>query len=287
MCVSWCITRNLTPLRATKCPEHNPYKFSVTGSFVSGFELLPDHDYLHVFCHPQIKKKSMVLDSRTFTSWLWFFFKNYLYVCVGRYSDSLRAARSGDRIPAGVGGARFFATVQSGLEVNPASYTMGTGSFPGVKRPKRGVDRPPPISAEDKYSEELYICSHSGHSWPVLGWTLPLPVRISIFEKVNSEVLSSGTWRRVVCTWVKVQSRPLTEQSAVTVAAVRQTFCLSEVRGGRSDADIDCSLLGNEPVFRKNLRLSFVTPSTPQTCQCIHTDCSSMATAHWQYTQEW
>ena len=64
----------------------------------------------------------------------------------------------------GWGGARFFATVQSGLEVNPASYTMGTGSFPGVKRPKRGVDRPPPISAEDKYSEELYICSHSGHS---------------------------------------------------------------------------------------------------------------------------
>ena len=116
------------------------------------------------FVIPKLKKKA----------WSWipepspldygFFFKNYLYVCVGRYSDSLRAARSGDRIPAGVGGARFFATVQSGLEVNPASYTMGTGSFPGVKRPKRGVDRPPPISAEDKYSEELYICSHSGHS---------------------------------------------------------------------------------------------------------------------------
>ena len=31
---------------------------------------------------------------------------------------------------------------------HPASYTMGTGSFPEVKRPERGVDHPPPSSAE-------------------------------------------------------------------------------------------------------------------------------------------
>jgi hypothetical protein len=28
------------------------------------------------------------------------------------------------------------------------SFTMGTGPFPGVKRPGRGADHPPPSSAE-------------------------------------------------------------------------------------------------------------------------------------------
>ena len=40
-------------------------------------------------------------------------------------------------------GARFSAPVQTGSEAHPASYTMGTGSFPGVKQPERGVDYPP------------------------------------------------------------------------------------------------------------------------------------------------
>ena len=44
----------------------------------------------------------------------------------------LRAGRSGDRIPVG-GGARFSAPVQTGPGAHPASYTMRTGSFPGVK----------------------------------------------------------------------------------------------------------------------------------------------------------
>jgi hypothetical protein len=45
---------------------------------------------------------------------------------------------------------RFSAPVQTGPEAQPASYTMGTGSFPGVKRPGRRVDHPPPSSAEVK-----------------------------------------------------------------------------------------------------------------------------------------
>jgi hypothetical protein len=44
--------------------------------------------------------------------------------------------------------SRFFAHVQTGPGVHPASCTMGTGSFPGVKRPGRGADHPPPSSAE-------------------------------------------------------------------------------------------------------------------------------------------
>jgi len=71
-----------------------------------------------------------------------------------RYSDSLRAGRSGDRMPVGV---RFSAPVQTGPGAHPASSTMGTGSFPGVKRPGCGVDHPPPSRAEFKETVGLYL----------------------------------------------------------------------------------------------------------------------------------
>jgi hypothetical protein len=72
-----------------------------------------------------------------------------------QYSDWLRAGRSGDRIPVG---ARLSVQVQTGSEANPVSYTMGTGSFPGVRQPERGVDNPPP----SRERVELYIYSPLG-----------------------------------------------------------------------------------------------------------------------------
>jgi len=42
--------------------------------------------------------------------------------------------------------ARFSAPVQTGPEVHPASYPMGTRSFPGVKRPGRDADHPPHLA---------------------------------------------------------------------------------------------------------------------------------------------
>jgi hypothetical protein len=45
-------------------------------------------------------------------------------------------------------GARFFALVQTGPGAHPASCTVGTGSFPGVKMQGRDADHKPPSSAE-------------------------------------------------------------------------------------------------------------------------------------------
>ena len=51
----------------------------------------------------------------------------------------------------------------------PASYTMGTESFLGVKWPEHGVDHSPPSSTWAKGRVELYIYSPSGTSWPIAG----------------------------------------------------------------------------------------------------------------------
>jgi hypothetical protein len=49
------------------------------------------------------------------------------------------------RIPVGV---RFFAQVRTGPGAHPASCTMGTGSFLGVKQLGHGANHPPPSSAK-------------------------------------------------------------------------------------------------------------------------------------------
>jgi hypothetical protein len=43
-------------------------------------------------------------------------------------------------------GARFSAPIHTGPGAHPASYTVGTRSFPGVKRPGHGVDHPPHLA---------------------------------------------------------------------------------------------------------------------------------------------
>ena len=66
-------------------------------------------------------------------------------------------------------GARFSAPVQIAPGAYPPSYTVGTGSFPGVKRPGHGIDLPPRSSSEVKERAELYLYSLFGPSWPILG----------------------------------------------------------------------------------------------------------------------
>ena len=84
-----------------------------------------------------------------------------LYLCTrGRDSSVGIATRYGLDGP-GIEsrwGASFSAPVQTSPGVHPDSYTLGTGSFPGVKRPGRGADHPPPIfSAEVLKMVELYL----------------------------------------------------------------------------------------------------------------------------------
>jgi hypothetical protein len=71
---------------------------------------------------------------------------------------------------------RFSAPVQTGPWANPASYTMGTGPYPGVKQPGHGIAHPPPSSSKVEGRVELYLYCPCGPLWPVIGWPLPLPV---------------------------------------------------------------------------------------------------------------
>ena len=75
------------------------------------------------------------------------------------------AEQSGDQIPAR---KRFFASVATTSGAHPASYTMDTASFPGVKRPGRGVDHPSHLAPRLK-KEQSYIYSPSGPSCQVKG----------------------------------------------------------------------------------------------------------------------
>ena len=81
--------------------------------------------------------------------------------------------------------------LQSRPALGPNGYWA---TFPGVKRPGRGVDHPHQSSAKVKERVELYLYSPSGSSWPVLGWTLPLPLPLFTFAYAcqieNSETLA-------------------------------------------------------------------------------------------------
>jgi hypothetical protein len=49
----------------------------------------------------------------------------------------------GVRVPAGTIGSSFLQNVHPGSGAHSASYSVSTGSFPGVKRPGSDVDSPP------------------------------------------------------------------------------------------------------------------------------------------------
>ena len=117
--------------------------------------------------------------------------------------------------------ARFSASIQTGPGAHPAYHTMGTGSFPGVKRPRRGVDHPITSSAEVKERVELFLCSSSGFSWPVIGRTLPLQA-FSNYQ-LNAQFLYSST----IC---MLHYDPQ-HVSSSTLPILRRTNCITTASG--------------------------------------------------------
>jgi hypothetical protein len=67
-------------------------------------------------------------------------------------------------------------------------YIVHRVSFLGVKRSGREVDHLPPSSAEVKERVEIYLYCPSRPSWPILGWTLPLPSIYSTTSSATSPV---------------------------------------------------------------------------------------------------
>jgi len=78
--------------------------------------------------------------------------------------------------------ARFYAVVQTGPGAHPTSYTIGTGSFPEVKRPGRGVDHPshlaprlfPLCAFTTGYQGELYFFAPEATYWSKKNYVLSL-----------------------------------------------------------------------------------------------------------------
>ena len=64
-------------------------------------------------------------------------------------------------------------------------------TFPGIKRPGRGVEHPPSSSVRVKERVQLQLYSPSGPSWPVLGRTLPLPVLFTLQKSVTSRTCNN------------------------------------------------------------------------------------------------
>jgi len=117
-----------------------------------------------------------------------------------RYSDSLRGGLFWDRI---LVGSRFSAPVQTGRGAHVSSCTMGTGSFAGLKKPRRGVDHPLPCSAEVKEITQLWLFppTLSGPSWPLIGWSL-FTVNFIWCVSCTAVVLTCFVICECVCVWV-------------------------------------------------------------------------------------
>jgi len=64
------------------------------------------------------------------------------------------------------------------------SYTIGNGSWRGVKQLGCDIDHPPPSSMEVKERVELYLYSSSRPSWPVWGWNVPFKSNVQLQDGV-------------------------------------------------------------------------------------------------------
>jgi hypothetical protein len=95
-------------------------------------------------------------------------------------------------------------------------------SFPGIKRPGRGVDHPFPSSADVKESVELYLCSPSRPSRPVSGWAVPLPLPYTLIG-----VIWQGLHNRGIGVLFSTEARDLSVRRSIQIRCVAFPFtCL-------------------------------------------------------------
>jgi hypothetical protein len=87
-------------------------------------------------------------------------------------------------------GARFFVLFQTGHGTHPAFYTVGTGSFPGVKRPGRGVDHPPHLALKLKNE---WSCIYLLPLWAFVACyrvnIIGILIKVVIFHILNLKLL--------------------------------------------------------------------------------------------------
>jgi len=109
------------------------------------------------FCNRKLKPGILHLEAECVTSKFCPFFRSLFTWLVGGaawcnikcakytapFKYSLRAEGIGDRNPVET---KFFALVQMSLGVHSASYSMGTGPFPGIKGQGCGVNHPPHLA---------------------------------------------------------------------------------------------------------------------------------------------
>ena len=93
---------------------------------------------------------------------------------LSRYSDSLRAGRSGDGIP--VGGRDFPHPSRPALGPTQPSVQWVPGPSPGWSSRGVALTTHPHLSVEVDGRVGLYLYTPSGPSWPVVVWILPLPL---------------------------------------------------------------------------------------------------------------
>ena len=132
-------------------------------------------------------------------------------------------------------GGRFSAAVQTGPGAHPASYIRSTGSSPGVKRPRRGVDHSPHLSPRLKKE-----CSYT--SAPSLG------LRGLFYGELYLHLYLYILFRRLYvlsasqCSYIRLHSAVL-----LSLPTNRHTNCAQCTRGSmaRCSATTWCSLVWN------------------------------------------
>ena len=161
--------------------------------FICVFSFIIPHLFIYLFTHSFIHSISFhsihSLHSISFHSihlviYLLLYLSIYLFIWRpgwrSRCSDSLRSGQSVYWTPVR---AKISVTVHIRPEVHPGSRTMGTGSFSGLKRPRRGADYPPLSGAEVANGVKLYcIATFRLNSVPVQACNeVTLTLFISLF----------------------------------------------------------------------------------------------------------